>query len=31
MGGSMEEFSQFLRREVKKYAAVAKQAGIRAQ
>jgi tripartite-type tricarboxylate transporter receptor subunit TctC len=31
MGGSMEEFSQFLRREVKKYAAVAKEAGIRAQ
>lgn len=31
MGGSMEAFSQFLQREVKKYAAVAKEAGIRAQ
>jgi tripartite-type tricarboxylate transporter receptor subunit TctC len=29
--GSMEDFSQFLRREVSKYAAVAKEAGIRAQ
>jgi tripartite-type tricarboxylate transporter receptor subunit TctC len=29
LGGSIEEFSQFLRREVKKYAAVAKDAGIR--
>ena len=31
LGGTMEEFSQFLRREVKKYAAVAKDAGIRAE
>jgi len=31
LGGSMEHFSQFLRREVKKYAEVAKEAGIRAQ
>ncbi|MBI4193488.1 MAG: tripartite tricarboxylate transporter substrate binding protein [Betaproteobacteria bacterium] len=31
LGGSMKEFSEFLRREVKKYAAVAKEAGIRAQ
>ncbi|MGQ0525139.1 MAG: tripartite tricarboxylate transporter substrate binding protein [Betaproteobacteria bacterium] len=31
MGGSMQEFSQFLQREVKKYAQVAKDAGIRAQ
>jgi tripartite-type tricarboxylate transporter receptor subunit TctC len=31
LGGSMQEFSEFLRREVEKYAAVAKEAGIRAQ
>lgn len=31
MGGSLKEFSQFLQREVKKYAAVAREAGIRAQ
>ncbi|MCC7483747.1 MAG: tripartite tricarboxylate transporter substrate binding protein [Burkholderiales bacterium] len=31
LGGSMDEFSRFLPREVKKYAEVAKQAGIRAQ
>jgi tripartite-type tricarboxylate transporter receptor subunit TctC len=31
LGGSMEQFSQFLQREVRKYAAVAKEAGIRAQ
>jgi tripartite-type tricarboxylate transporter receptor subunit TctC len=31
LGGSMKDFSQFLGREVKKYAAVAKEAGIRAQ
>jgi tripartite-type tricarboxylate transporter receptor subunit TctC len=31
IGGSIEEFAQFLPREVKKYAAVAKQAGIKAQ
>jgi tripartite-type tricarboxylate transporter receptor subunit TctC len=31
LGGSIEQFSQFLRREVRKYASVAKDAGIRAQ
>lgn len=31
LGGSMAQFSQFLQREVRKYAAVAKEAGIRAQ
>ncbi|HJQ63588.1 MAG TPA: tripartite tricarboxylate transporter substrate binding protein [Burkholderiales bacterium] len=31
LGGSMKEFSEFLRREVKKYAEVARDAGIRAQ
>lgn len=31
MGGSVQEFSQFLQREVKKYASVAREAGIRAQ
>ncbi len=31
LGGSIESFSQFLRREVKKYMTVAKEAGIRAQ
>ena len=31
LGGTEQEFSQFLRSEVKKYATVAKEAGIRAQ
>jgi tripartite-type tricarboxylate transporter receptor subunit TctC len=31
MGGSVREFSDFLQREVKKYASVAREAGIRAQ
>jgi len=31
LGGSIDAFSQFVRREVRKYAAVAKEAGIRAQ
>jgi tripartite-type tricarboxylate transporter receptor subunit TctC len=31
LGGSSEAFSQFVRREVRKYVAVAKEAGIRAQ
>jgi tripartite-type tricarboxylate transporter receptor subunit TctC len=31
LGGSMEEFARFIRQEIKKYAAVAKEAGIRAQ
>lgn len=31
LGGSMEEFAQMLPREIKKYATVAKQAGIKAQ
>ena len=31
MGGSRKEFSDFLQREVKKYATVAREAGIRAQ
>jgi len=31
LGGSIDAFSQFLRREVKKYAAVSAEAGIRAQ
>jgi tripartite-type tricarboxylate transporter receptor subunit TctC len=31
LGGSIEAFSQFVRREVRKYVAVAKEAGIRAQ
>jgi tripartite-type tricarboxylate transporter receptor subunit TctC len=31
LGGSAEQFAQFLRREVRKYAVVAKDAGIRAQ
>lgn len=31
IGGSSEEFGEFIRREVKKYAAVAKEAGIRAE
>ena len=31
LGGSSEAFSQFVRREVRKYAGVAKEAGIRAQ
>ena len=31
IGGTMEEFARFLPREVKKYAEVAKQAGIKAE
>jgi hypothetical protein len=31
LGGSMEEFAQMLPREIKKYATVTKQAGIKAQ
>lgn len=31
LGGSMEEFARFIPQEIKKYAAVAKEAGIRAQ
>jgi tripartite-type tricarboxylate transporter receptor subunit TctC len=31
MGGSTEEFSEFIRQEVKKYATLVKESGIRAE